>query len=158
LLAWAAGLEFTGRAPDVARRRARRSVSLSAIVNAEDTNQIRRLQNEKKPPLADPEAQFTGPIFEGLHIAVACRAESYQGGVDPCLNDSIKARQIAYRGRAKNDAADHSPSRRLTSSSGTSSPGSVRARSSLCAVSSSRISCSPNSARRVSYQMSFSPN
>src|ERR1035441_5553067 len=92
--------------------------------------------------------QFTGAVFEGLHIAVACRGETCQCRIDPCLDDAIETRQIAHRGRAENYPADHSPSRRRTSSKGTSSPGSVRARSSLAAVSASMISCSPSSARK----------
>src|ERR1035441_10260888 len=105
-------------------------------------------RQKKDPPLADPEAQFTGPVFEGLHIAVACRGETHQGRINPCLDDAIQTRQIAHRGRAENYSADHKPSRRRTSSKGTSSPGSVRARSSLAAVSASMISCSPSSARK----------
>src|ERR1019366_4644713 len=92
--------------------------------------------------------QLTGAVFEGLHIAVAGRGETYQGRIDPCLDDAIQTRQGAHLGRAENYSADHRPSRRLTSSKGTSSPGSVRARSSLAAVSASMISCSPNSARK----------
>ena len=38
----------------------------------------------------------------GLHIAVACRGETHQGRIDPCLDDAIKTRQIAHRGRAEN--------------------------------------------------------
>jgi len=52
---------------------------------------------EKDTPLAHPQAQFTGTVFEGLHIAVPCRGETYQGRIDPCLDDAIETRQIAYR-------------------------------------------------------------
>jgi hypothetical protein len=124
------------------------SVSFTPVVNAEDADQIRWFEAEKYPPLADPKAQFPGAVFEGLHLAVARRGESYQRCIDPCLNHAIKPRQIAHRGRAENYATDHTPSRRRTSSRGTSSPGSERASSSLAAVSASMISCSPNSARK----------
>src|ERR1035441_6467291 len=106
------------------------------------------LEKKKPPPLADPQAHFTGTVLEGLHVALARRGETYQCRIDPCLDDAIKTRQIAHRGRAENYAADHSPSRRRTSCRGTSSPGSVRARSSLAALSASMISCSPSSARK----------
>jgi hypothetical protein len=43
--------------------------------------------------------QLTGAVFEGLHIAVAGRGETYQGRIDPCLDDAIKTRQIAHRGK-----------------------------------------------------------
>jgi len=103
------------------------SVSFTPVVNTEDADEIGWFEAEKDPPLADPQAQFTGTVFEGLHIAVARRGETHQGRIDPCLDDAIETRQIAHRGGAENYAADHSPSRRRTSSRGTSSPGSVRA-------------------------------
>src|ERR1035438_1555616 len=126
----------------------RGSVRFTPVVNAKDADQIRRFEAEKDSPLADPQPQFTGTVFEGLHVAVAGRGETDQGRIDPCLDDAIQTRQIAHRARAKNYPPDHSPSRRRTSSRGTSSPGSERARSSLAAVSSSTISCSPSSARK----------
>ena len=113
------------------------------------------IKSSKAPPnpinqmqIAALVQQLTWAVFEGLHIAVACRGETYQGRIDPCLDHAIQTRQIAHRGRAENYAADHSPSWRRTSSRGTSSPGSIRARSSLAAVSASMISCSPSSARK----------
>jgi hypothetical protein len=92
-----------------------------------------RFEAEKDAPLADAQAQFTGTVFEGLHVAVACRGETYQGRIDPCLDDAIETRQIAHRRGSKNNATDHSPSRRRTSSRGT------RAKSSLAAASASSI-------------------
>jgi len=50
------------------------------------------LEAEKDAPLADAQAQFTGTVFEGLHIAVARRGETYQGRIDPCLDDAIETR------------------------------------------------------------------
>src|ERR1017187_9089663 len=43
--------------------------------------------------------QLTGAVFEGLHIAVAGPGETYQGRIDPCLDDAIKTRQIAHCGK-----------------------------------------------------------
>ena len=51
--------------------------------------------------------------------SLACRGETYQGRIDridPCLDDVIETRQIAHRGKTENHEADHSPSRRRTSS------------------------------------------
>ncbi len=124
------------------------SVSFTPVVNAEDADEIRWFEGEEDPPLADPQAKFTRPVFESLHIAVARRGETCQGRIDTRLDDAIEAREIAHRCRAENYAAGHSPSRRRTSSRGTSSPASKRARSSLAAVSASMISCSPSSARK----------
>ena len=61
-------------------------VSLTPVVNAEDTDQIRWLEAEKDPPLAYPQAQFTGAVFERLHIAMSCRSVAYQGRIYPCLD------------------------------------------------------------------------
>jgi hypothetical protein len=123
-------------------------VSFTPVVNSEDADQIRWFEAEKHAPFADAQAQFTGAVFKGLYIAVSGGSETHQRGIDPSLNDAIKTCQIAHGGRAENYAAYHSPSRRLTSSRGTSSPGSARARSNLAAVSASMISCSPSSARK----------
>src|ERR1035438_8743984 len=138
---------FRGLCDEVIRR-GWGSVSFTLVVNTEDADEIRWFEIEKDLPLADPQAQFTGTVLEGLHVAVARRGETYRCRIDPCLDDAIKTRQIAHRGRAENYPADHSPSRHRTSCRGTSSPGSVRARSSLAAVSASMISCSPSSARK----------
>jgi hypothetical protein len=54
------------------------SVSFTPVVNAEDADEIGWFEAEKDTPLADAQAQFTGTVFEGLHIAVACRCEAYQ--------------------------------------------------------------------------------
>ncbi|MCW5978893.1 MAG: hypothetical protein KIT09_12485 [Bryobacteraceae bacterium] len=35
--------------------------------------------------------QFTGAIFEGLHIAVTRSSETHQRRIDSCLNDTVKA-------------------------------------------------------------------
>ncbi len=75
------------------------SVSFTPVVNAEDADQIRWFEAEKDTPLADPQAQFAGTVLEGLHIAVACRGETYEGCIDPCLDDAIETRQVAHRGR-----------------------------------------------------------
>ncbi|SPE35759.1 hypothetical protein SBA3_2300020 [Candidatus Sulfopaludibacter sp. SbA3] len=125
-----------------------RSVSFTAVVNAEDSDHIRRFHVEEDPPLADAQTQFTLTVFEGLHIAVACRRETYEGRINACLDDAIQTREITHGGRPEKYPPDHSPSRRRTSSKGRSSPGSARARSSLATVSASMISCSPSSARK----------
>jgi len=68
---------------------------------------------------------------------VPSSCETDQSCIYSGLNDTIQACQVAEGCRAKNDAADHRPSRRRTSSSEISSPGSKRARSRLAAVSGS---------------------
>ena len=68
------------------------SVSFAPVVNAEDANEIRWFEAKEDPPLADPQSQFTGTVFEGLHIAVACRGETCQCRIDPCLDDAIETR------------------------------------------------------------------
>src|ERR1035438_2631333 len=88
-----------------------------------ETSQV-AARHERNRPGNSP-----GAVFEELHIAVAGRGETYQGRIDPCLDDAIQTCQIAHRDRAENYSADHRPSRRRTSSKGTPSPGSVRARS-----------------------------
>jgi hypothetical protein len=74
------------------------SVSFTPVVDAEDTDEIRGFEAEEDPPLTNPQAQFTGTVFEGLHIAVACRGETYQGRIDPCLDDAIQTPQIQLGG------------------------------------------------------------
>jgi hypothetical protein len=39
-------------------------------------DEIRWFEGEKDTPLADPQAQFTTTAFEGLRIALTCRAEA----------------------------------------------------------------------------------
>ena len=72
-------------------------VSFTPVVNTEHADEIRWFEAEKDPPLADAQAHFTGTVLEELHIAVACRGETYQSGIDPRLDDAIKTRQIAPR-------------------------------------------------------------
>jgi len=74
----------------------RGSVCVTPVVDAEDADEIGRFETEEDPPLAHPQPQFTGAVLEGLHIAMARRGETYQGRIDPCLDDAIEARQIAY--------------------------------------------------------------
>src|ERR1017187_1368159 len=50
------------------------SVRFTPVVNTEDADEIRWFEAEEDPPLADPQAQFTGPVFEGLPR----RGETYQ--------------------------------------------------------------------------------
>src|ERR1035441_5921155 len=45
------------------------SVSFTPVVNTEDADEIRWFEVEKDLPLADPQAQFTGTVLEGLHVA-----------------------------------------------------------------------------------------
>ena len=66
---------FRGLCDEVIRR-GWGSVSFTPVVNTEDADEIRRFEVEKDPPLADPQAQFTGTVLEGLHVAVACRGET----------------------------------------------------------------------------------
>src|ERR1019366_5086425 len=87
---------FRGLCDEVIRR-GWGSVSFTPVVNTEDADEIRWFEVEKDPPLADPQAQFTGTVLEGLHVAVACPAETSQCRIDPCLDDAIKTRQIAHR-------------------------------------------------------------
>ena len=55
-----------------------------------DADEVRWIEGEKDPPLADPLTQFTGPVFEGLHNAAGGCGETYQGGIDPCLDDATR--------------------------------------------------------------------
>ena len=71
--------------------------TLRPIVNAKDADEIRGVEAEKNPPLTDPQAQFTGTVFEGLYIRVTCRGVTYQGRINPCLDDAVKACDRAPR-------------------------------------------------------------
>ncbi len=124
------------------------SVCLAPIVNSQHPNEAGRFEGEKDSPLADPQPKFTGAVSKGFHIAMSCGGVTNQGSINTCLDDSIKALEIADRSRTEDDAASHSPSWRRTSSRGTSPPGSARAKSNLAAVSASTISSSPSSARK----------
>src|ERR1035438_15495 len=59
---------FRGLCDEVIRR-GWGSVSFTLVVNTEDADEIRWFEVEKDLPLADPQAQFTGTVLEGLHVA-----------------------------------------------------------------------------------------
>jgi hypothetical protein len=45
------------------------SVSFTPVVNTEDADKIGWFEVEEDPPLADPQAQSTGTVLDGLHVA-----------------------------------------------------------------------------------------
>src|SRR6266498_4691759 len=115
--------------------RARPSMRFTAVVDSEDANKVRRWKVEENSPLAYAQPKLPWTPFESLHVAETGVRIPQQDCVNPRLNGAVKPCKIPYSGGTKNNAADHRASRRRTSSSGTSSPGSPRAMSSLAAVS-----------------------
>jgi hypothetical protein len=93
----------SGRAPSPRTRFSSlpRPVREHNLAQHGDANQISWLEAKKDKRFADPQAQFTGTAFKGFHIVVTCRGETYEGCIDPCLDDAIETRQVAHCGRSK---------------------------------------------------------
>jgi hypothetical protein len=68
------GLTFSGLSYEVIPGGG--SLSFNRVVNAGDVDEIRWFEGKKDTPLADPQAQCTTTAFEGLRIALTCRAEA----------------------------------------------------------------------------------
>src|ERR1035441_8932049 len=105
---------FRGLCDEVIRR-GWGSVSFTPVVNTEDADEIRWFEVEKDPPLADPQAQLTGTVLEGLHVAWPVAAKRTGAA-------SIRAWTTRSRRARSRTAAGRKTTRRITARAGVGLP------------------------------------